>query len=390
MRDFIKILTLFSVIGLLASCASKSSDMTPEMKQAAVEKELIKKKAELDKLKFEVQDLEKQLLSFDPEYKKREEEKKWRLVSVREVNKKSFDQKINFQGTIQTKGDFKVSSEQGGLLKMMEIKEGQRVEAGQLVGKTDNSIFLRNMDELKTGLVLARDVLRRRQNLWNKQIGSEMELIKAKNDVESLERKMATLQAQMDKVNIYSPNSGVVDKVIIKEGEIAPPGQPIFTLLNTANVQVVADIPEQYLLKVKRGQKVAVKIPALEMEQTGRISKIGEMINPNNRTFQVEISISSRGGRVKPNLMAEVEIKESSKKGAMVLPTNLIQNEMDGDYVFVVKNKDKKKIAEKVKIETGTTNNGETLIVSGLEGDELVIEDGARGVTDGEFVKLVK
>ena len=116
------------------------------------------------------------------------------------------------------------------------------------------------------------------------------------------------------------------------------------------------------------------------------------MINPANRTFGIEIGISSKGGKVKPNLMAMVEIKEFSKKNAVIVPTNLILNDMESDYVYIVADGDKpdKKIAKRVDILIGADNNGETYVEEGLKGEEKFITDGYRMVNDGDPIKIVE
>ncbi len=385
---------IIMVLSLNSCGGSSESDepKTPEMRKAILEKRLNDKRTELGKMQYEIKELEKQILALDPNFKKKEEEKKWRMVSVTDIERKNFEQFSEFQGTVTTKGDFVVSSETGGRIKTLNVKEGDYVTKGQLIGTTDDATMQSNMAELQTALNLAQDVYSRRQKLWNQKIGSELELIQAKNQVESLQKSMATLRTQMAKTSFYSPDNGLVEQVIVKQGEMAGPGSPILMMLNTAKVQVTADIPENYLKNVRRGERVKITIPALEMEQNGKISKISSMINPANRTFGVEIGISSKGGKVKPNLMAMVEIKEFSKKNAVIVPTNLILNDMESDYVYIVADGDKpdKKIAKRVDIVVGADNDGETYVEEGLKGDEKIITDGYRLVNDGDPIKIVE
>ncbi|MGB1204030.1 MAG: efflux RND transporter periplasmic adaptor subunit [Chitinophagales bacterium] len=395
----IKQISIFTALIIMAfslySCggeAKSDEPKTPEMRKAILEKRLNDKRTEVGKMQYEVKELEKQLLALDPNFKKKEEQKKWRMVSVTQIDRKNFEQFSEFQGTVTTKGDFVVSSETGGRIKTLNAKEGDYVKKGQLIGTTDDAMMQSNMSELQTAMNLAQDVYSRRQKLWSQKIGSELELIQAKNQVETLQKNMATLRTQMSKTSFYSPDNGVVEEVMVKQGEMAGAGSPILRMLNTASVQVTADIPENYLKNVKRGERVKITIPALEMEQNGRISKISSTINPSNRTFGVEIGISSKGGKVKPNLMAMIEIKEFSKKNAVIVPTNLILNDMESDYVYIVADGDKpeKKIAKRVNIVIGADNDGETYVEEGLKGDEQIITEGYRMVNNGDPIKVVE
>ena len=381
------LLLMAAQAGFFMGCSSGNAETGNDLESKKAL--LVQKQNELEDLKFEIKKLESEIVELDPEFKKREEERKARFVTVKTVERKTFETYNEFQGNIETKGSFMVSGEAGGRLVSLTPKEGERVTKGQLIGKVDDSIMRTNMEELYTALNLAKDVYGRREKLWKQNIGSEMEYLKAKNDVESLERKIATLQAQMQKVNIYSPVSGIVETIFIKQGEMAGAGSPIMSVINTSTVQVAVEIPETYLKNVRRGNRVEINIPALEYTRTARIGKIGEMINPTNRTFEVEISLSNSSGKLKPNLMAMVKIKDTSEKDAVVVPVNLVLNGSEGDYVFIaVEGEDGNKRAKKVLVETGTTYNGGTHILNGLEGGEWLIEEGSRTLTDGELLKI--
>lgn len=391
-KYFLTLLLASFTLLFFNSCGGDDSKAdTPEEKQALLEKQIREKKSDLAKLESELQALEREYLTYDPEYLQKQEESKKRVITVDSVRVKNFDQFVEFQGQVQTKDDFMISSDMGGVLKSLTIKEGQYVKRGQLVGRVDDNVMQKNLDELNTQLNLAKDIFQRREKLWEQNIGSEIEFIQAKNQVESLQKSIATLQAQRGKTNIYAPNSGVVEEIYTNQGEVAGPGSPIAKIINTSNLQVVADIPENYLTSVKRGTSVKVTLPAMEnAEQTVKVSKIGSMIDPNNRTFQIEVPISNRGGKVKPNLMAMVEFKSSDSDNAVVIPTNLVQNSLEGDFVFIVEKKDTNQVAKKVKIEVGDSYEGETLVLNGLKGGEVLIADGSNLVRDGERVKILR
>ncbi|MEZ4886369.1 MAG: efflux RND transporter periplasmic adaptor subunit [Chitinophagales bacterium] len=383
-------LLAFSLLFFNSCGESEGKADTPEAKKALLEKQIKEKQIELAKAQSELQALEGEYLTYEPDYLTKQAESKKRIISTEKVQVKNFDQFVEFQGQVQTKDDFMISSDMGGVLKSLTIKEGEYVKSGQLVGRVDDDVMQRNVDELNLKLNLAKDIFERREKLWKQNIGSEIEYIQAKNNVESLQKSIATLQAQRGKTNIYAPNSGVVEEIYTNQGEVAGPGSPIAKIINTSNLQVVADIPENYLTSVRRGSIVKVILPALDNEeQTVKISKIGSMIDANNRTFQIEVPISNKGGKVKPNLMAMVEFKAASSNNAVVVPTNLVHNSLEGNFIFIVEKTDTSEVAKKVQIEVGDSYEGETLVLSGLKGDELLIADGSTLVRDGERVKVI-
>ena len=213
-----------------------------------------------------------------------------------------------------------------------------------------------------------------------------MQYLQAKSQVESLLKNKESLEYELTKANVYAPMSGYIDMVMAKEGEMAGPGTPIVQILNTKDLKVVASIPEIYLGNVKKGEGVVLKFPALNKEQKGRVKTIGRSINPANRTFEVEASINSQNGLLKPNLLATMLVNDFSKKDAIVVPDQLILQDVSGaDYVMVLEgNKAVKKL-----VTMGRGYRNETIITSGLNGDEALLIKGARQVSNGDLVEVL-
>ena len=204
-----------------------------------------------------------------------------------------------------------------------------------------------------------------------------------------MEKSLETVRHQLTKANVYAPISGVIDMVIMKSGEMSMPGAPIVQILNTRKVKVVADLPENYLGKIKKGEMVAIQFPAIDLEQKARVSMIGRTINPANRTFKVEVNVSNAKGLLKPNLLASMMINDFSQKDAITIPLEIVQQEVSGkDFVYVKGDGDEGILAKKVYIETGESYEGDIIITNGLEGGEEIIVDGARGLAENELIEI--
>ena len=172
---------------------------------------------------------------------------------------------------------------------------------------------------------------------------------------------------------------------------MAGPGAPIAQILSTGKVKVVADVPEKYLTSVKRGEMVTIKFPSLNRETKARVSLLGSSINPSNRTFKVEVNVPNRDGILKPNLLAAMLISDFKAKDAIVVPLELVQQEVSGrSYVYVKGNNAEGAYAKKVFVETGESYEGEIIITTGLQGNEELIIDGARGLANNELIKIIE
>src|SRR5690606_33959083 len=142
------------------------------------------------------------------------------------------------------------------------------------------------------------------------------------------------------------------------------------------NMYVEASVPENYMESISKGGMAHVAFPSLNLTVEGKISNIGNYINPRNRTFQIEISIPNKEKKIKPNLTATVQLNNYSNESAVVIPTNCIQENALGEtYVYVITNKEENNaIVKKTKIETGHNNNGFVEVTDGLESDDIIVK----------------
>ncbi len=330
--------------------------------------------------------LELEIDSLDPNAK---QEKPKTLVTTQSVKKKNFERFIDIQSSVESDDIVMASSETGGRLLSMTVKEGNHVKKGQAIAAVDLESVNKQIDELNKALELAADVYERQKRLWDQNIGSEIQYLQAKNNKERLEKSLETAKFQLTKANVYAPISGVVDMVFLKSGEMAAPGQPIIQILSTGTVKVVADVPEKYLTSVKKGEKVSIKFPSLDKEVQARVSLIGSTINPANRTFKVEVNVPNRGGILKPNLLASMLISDYAANDVVVVPLELVQQEVSGNsFVFIKSENSEGAIAKKVMVKIGESYNNEVIITEGLKGGEELIVDGARGLANNESITI--
>lgn len=377
---------LFALAGLIlaTSCGGETteSEGTPQTLEAA-RKVLQGKRKELQVLKKDIAEVEAIIQKLDPKSKK----KSAIPVTTAKVEVKDFNHYVEVQGNVvPAEAPGAASSETGGRIIELNVRLGEYVKKGTLIAKINMESIKKSIAQLDESLSLAQDMFKRQENLWNQKIGSEVQYLQAKSQVESLVKNKESLEYELTKANVYAPMSGYVDMIIAKEGEMAGPGTPIIQILNTQNLKVVAAIPEIYLGKVKKGEGVVLKFPALDEEQKGRVITIGRSINPANRTFEVEASISSKNGLLKPNLLATMLVNDFAQKDAVVVPDQLILQDVSGaDYVMVLEgNKATKKL-----VTMGRGYRNETIITSGLNGSETLLIKGARQVSDGDIVEVL-
>ncbi len=368
---------ILPVVLILAACGGSKKEGLEAKKE-----ELAGLKSQQIQIGQQIKALEAEIAKLDTT---RKAENRVKLVTVSPLQATEFRHYIELQGTVDAKNSVLVTPKTPGAVTAMYVKEGDFVNVGSTIAKVDDSILRESIEELKTQLTLANTLFEKQESLWNQKIGTEIQYLQAKNNKEALEKKLTTLQTQLSQSNITSPIAGTVDLVNIRIGEMAQPGLGVVRVVNLSNLKVAAKIADSYVASVKKGDEVIVKFPDLQREYTARISFVGTTVDPLSRTFNIEANLPATKD-LKPNMMAQVQVNDATRKDALVINQNLVQNTEKGKVVFVAVARGNEKIAEAKLVETGLAYNGKIEILSGLTAGEMLITQGYQEVVDGQAV----
>lgn len=366
------------IVGIIASCSSKVDN--PESNEEIVN-QISAYKKEIVELNNKINELEKSLQNAN------ELTEKGIPVSIKELTYEEFNHYIDVNGVVEAINEAYISPEINGQVKEVYVKEGQRVKKGELLLKINSSVTESTLKEVKTALELATTVYEKQSQLWEKNIGSELDYLQAKNNKESLESKLETLQAQLDMAMVKAPINGIVDVVMVKEGELASPGLQMIQLINLDNLYVNADVSEAYITKVKKGEMVVLEFPSYpDIVMKVPVYRTGNAVKSANRTFKVQLKIENEGDQIKPNVLARIKINDYTAKEALLLPSLIVKQDLNGSYVYIA---DENNLAQKVYIETGMSYLGVAMVTSGLSKGDRVIVKGYNQVSNGSKVGII-
>lgn len=319
--------------------------------------------------------------------------KKLPLVTIHTVSDIVFDHYVEIQGNVATKNMVVIYPEFSGILTNVYVKEGQPVTKGQLLAKIDDGGLSQQLAQLQIQVDLAKTTYERQKRLWNEKIGSEIQYLQAKSSYEAQEKAIDQLKNQLSKTMVRAPFSGVIDDVITEQGSVVAPAQSqLMRIVNLRNMYIEAEVPENYITSVTKGKKVEVFFPVLNKTVHTKIRQVGNYINPNNRSFKIEVSVPNNGNLIKPNLTAKLKINDYTNNKAILIPLSIISEDSKGlQYVFVTSGKDINNVAEakRMTIKTGKTQGDFIEILEGISDGNSVIEEGARSVKNGQKVKIL-
>ncbi len=376
-----KIITI-SAVFFLAACGGGSKSENAGVAELKAELESLKKQK--DDITAKISDLEKRVVKADPTAAAAENAK---LVAFTPVKLQDFEHYIDLQGRIATENIYYVTPRgMGGQVKAIYVKQGDRVRKGQLLLKLDDAVIRQQMSSLRTQMNFANDIYVRQQNVWKEGIGTEVQVLNAKNNVDNLEKQMAVLNEQLSMTNVYAQVSGIAETVSIRIGEQFT-GNPAagITIINPSNIKAVVEIPENYISKVQKGMPVVVLVPDLNRSFKSSISLVSELIGQNTRSFTAEAKIPSDPA-LKPNQIVVVKILDHASRNAIVAPIATLQSDEKGKFVFVEVTENGKLIAKKKPVTIGELYDDMVEIKSGLAVDDKLITQGFQGLYDGQLI----
>lgn len=307
---------------------------------------------------------------------------KIKMVGITAIAPQAFNNYIDIQGKVDADENVSVNAEMAGTVSKLNVQLGEEVGVGQVLAELDTKLIQQGIAELQGALDLANTMYDKQKNLWDQKIGTEVQYLSAKNQKESLEKKMATLQQQLDMSKIKSPIKGIVDAIDIKLGQATMPGLPAIRVVNLCNLKVKGEVAESYVSKVKKGNDVEIILPDMQDTFKAKITYAAKVISPLNRSFTVTVNLDCIKD-YHPNMIAIMKIIDYSNPKAFVIPVNMIQKTEEGDFVFIAENNK----AKKARVKTGKAYNGSAEILDGLKDGDKLITKGFQELNEGEMIK---
>ncbi|MDA1029098.1 MAG: efflux RND transporter periplasmic adaptor subunit [Bacteroidetes bacterium] len=328
-----------------------------------------------------------------------------RVVKVNSiaVTLQSFEEIIPVTGVLSSPRDASLSAQTSGtIVSLLEV--GARVEQGDVVAKLDDRLIKAALEQAKASRLsavaavdLAKDLFKRQEPLFRDSIISAIEFEGVRSRLSQSQALLAQMEAavsgaqqQLENTLIRAPFAGAVEQRMAEKGEQVSPGMPVLRIVDTSNLKIQAGVPERYASDIRVGTEATVSLKAYNGDMfDSRITVVGNVIDPQSRTFLIEVSVSNKGRNLKPEMIVDVLITRRVLKNQIVLPQTAIILDENGSSVYTVDESGPNKVAKLVQVETGASYGGQTVITSGLEAGIQVITVGQTMVSEGDLVEIV-
>jgi len=397
-------ITRLSLMIIFMAVASSCGDTSKK------EDSLSDKKASLEKLKKDKSDLDDKIASLEKEIAKLDtsaaNKQEAKLVAITPVTLQDFKHYLDLQGTVDSRSISYITpitaGNQGGQIKAIFVKQGDVIHKGQLILKLDDAVAIENVNaarqatgNVKAQLDLAKSIYDRQKNLWDQHIGTEVQLLQDKTNVESLENQLKALQAQVssaqalaNQANVYSDVNGEVDEITAHVGETFngnPQQGGYIKIVNKSDLKITTTVPENYATKISKGTAVEVQVPDVNKSFNTTISFISQSIGTTTRGFAAEAKVPA-GMILRPNQIALVKILDYSSPKTPVINVNTLQNDEEGKFVLVAAKEGDKLIARKRKVVIGQSYGDQVEIKQGLQAGDQLITEGYQAIYDGQLI----
>lgn len=350
---------------VLASCGGGKSDKAGE--------ELAKLKSQRAKIDAQIKKLESESQSKNPQ--------KATPVSVAELQPMSFRSYIEVQSQVLGDENVLATPQAPGVVTAITVKSGQKVSKGQVLATLDAAAIEQQIKGADVQLGLLRALYDKQKNLWEQQIGSEIQLLQAKAQYEGAQKQKEALLAQRNMYRIVAPISGTVDNYTLKVGDMASPGQIGIRVVSFDKLRAEASLGENYVGKVKAGDPVILVFPDIQDSIKTKLGYVARQIDPISRAFSVQVSLAGNA-KVYPNMSCRMKISNYENPQALVVPVQVIQHTAEGDMVYVANGNRAKSVLVKI----GRNSNGLVEVLSGLNAGDRVITEGFDDIDNGELI----
>ncbi len=306
-------------------------------------------------------------------------------VEVMVIQPAEFVEYIEVPGTVEADIATTVSAEEAGKVVRIPYRKGERVNKGDVIIELDSEVLRKTYEEARAAFESARIRFERQKNLYAQKAIAEQQYLDSKYAFERAEAAMRALKARLDKIAIRSPISGILDNRYVDIGEFVSPGMRVAEVIKIDYVRVVAGVPERYVTDIRMDSPVITRIDILgDRTYPGTITFIGSTIDPQSRTFPVEVRLRNRDGLIKPNMLARLHIVREQFSNGIVVPRDVLIETESGKQVFVADNGRAR--AKSVDI---VASSGNEVLIRGevTFGDRLIVR-GHRELVDGEPIAI--
>ena len=313
-------------------------------------------------------------------------------VEVISAQKALWQPRISAVGTLTAREGVDISNEVEGVVEQIHIKSGQPVEAGELLVSLNDDVEQADLVSFRAQEDLARTLFKRTENMWKAKTISETDYDNARSSLKVAQANVLQTQARIAKKSIRAPFSGVLGIRHINTGQYVAPGTMLVSLEDYSLLYADFSVTEKYFPNIKAGLEVQFRVSAYaDQVFVGEVQAIDVKVNEATRNISVRAQLENEMGLLRSGMYTDIDLLLSQSADVIVVPTTAIVYSSFGNALFVVEKDDEgKMMTRRVQVTTGEQRGDQVSILSGLKGNEKVVQAGVSKLRNNIPVTLVE
>lgn len=307
-------------------------------------------------------------------------------VEVVELKPTTVKEELQAVGALRSNESVMLRPEVSGRIAAIHFRDGQPVKKGQVLVALDATLNEAEVAQARAELELARNNLKRTEDLARKNFVSDSAQEQAAANVEVLAARLKLAEARLAKMRVTAPFDGVVGIRNISVGDYVKDGADLVNIEDIAQLKVDFRLPERHFPQLRVGQAVEVVADALPGSRyRGTIDAINPRIDANGRSLEVRARLTNTDGRLRPGMFARVRVIVGERAAALLVPEEAIVPLGDDFFVYTVS--DGK--ANRMRVKLGVRREAMVELLEGVKAGDLVVTAGMRVQRDGQPVRVV-
>ena len=316
-------------------------------------------------------------------------------VSVTEAEPSTWTPSIEAIGTVNAARGVDLTVETTGIVRSVDFEANQIVESGALLLQLDDDIQQADLEVGRTQAELDRQNLRRSQELQQRGVGSSVSLEAAQAAASVSAAQVSRLESVTAQKKLVAPFKGTIGIPRVDPGQYVSPGTIIATIQDLETMRADFTVPEQQLSSVKIGQRVRLGVGGSDYPFTGEVIGIDPKVDPASRLASVRARIDNTDGALTPGQFVEIKLDLDAEENIIALPQTTVVTSLYGDYVYVVREREKQEGQEEAQLEVrqvfvqvGRRAGTLVEIASGVAAGDQVVNAGQNRLNNGSPVVI--
>lgn len=314
-------------------------------------------------------------------------------VETETLQPQTFERYLRLVGTVESLNDVNISAEVSGTVERYYVEKGDRVAEGEQILKIDDSKLVQEKARLEAQTEQAREQYERLQRVFEQDsIGSEIDIINARAAYQQSKSALESIKVDLQNTTVSAPFDAILEDRMLEKGEMASPGMPLVRLIGRDRLTVTAGVPSRFSDVVNIGDQAEVWFDFQSSDTLKLpITYVAESIDPQARTFKIEIELPANSKKYKIDMIANVKLRTLQRDNVIVVGEEYVFQKENAFVVYTLEqNEEGNTVAREKAVRLGPSYENSIVIEDGLSAGQQLITVGSSFLQNDTRVEVVE